>query len=117
MYGMAYIGIGITHFTSPDIFIDLVPEIIGMPFFWVYLSGVFEVGIGIGICLPRFRRYATLALIPLLLVLYTANLNMWLNDIPFNGHAMTTGEHIFRAFVQTALVMIALWLGKKTTKK
>ena len=36
----------------------------------------------------------------MLLVLYSANLNMWLNDIPFNGHVMRTGEHVVRALMQ-----------------
>ena len=36
------------HFYFIDIFAPIVPKIIGFPEFWVYLSGVFEIALGLG---------------------------------------------------------------------
>ena len=109
--GAAYVWIGVMHFVDPLLFTPLVPELIGAPFFWVYLSGVAEVGLGLGLCVSRTRPYASRVIILMLLVLYSANLNMWLNDIPFNGHVMSTGEHVVRGLMQLFLVIVALWLS------
>ena len=49
VYGLPYVWVGIGHFVDPDIFVPIVPDIIGVPFFWVYLSGVFEIVLGLGL--------------------------------------------------------------------
>ena len=79
--------------------------------FWVYASGAFEIVLGIGVALPWFRKEAALGLTLLLIVLYWANLNMWINDIPLNGRVYETHWHILRGSGQIALILIALWLG------
>lgn len=112
LYGLSYVWIGIMHFVDPLLFTPLVPAIIGAPLFWVYVSGIAELALGIAVCIPRTRPFAARIIVLMLLVLYTANINMWLNDIPFNGHVMTTTEHVFRAFMQLLLVTIALWLSE-----
>ena len=117
LYGAAYVWIGMMHFIDPLLFTPLVPKFFGAPFFWVYLSGVAEVGLGIGVCINRTRPYASRVIILMLLVLYSANLNMWVNDIPFNGHVMSTAEHVGRALMQLFLIMVALWLSKLRPKK
>jgi uncharacterized membrane protein len=117
LYGLAFIWIGILHFIEPDIFTPLVPTLIGMPKIWVYVSGVFEITLGIGVCVPRFQKISALIIIPMLFVLYTANLNMWINDIPFRGHTMTPTEHVVRAVIQLLLVIVAAWLSGVFSKK
>ena len=111
VYGASYLLIGIAHFTHTELFVPLVPQLIGYPELWVYLSGVFELALGLGLFFQRTRRHAACLLIPLLLILYTANFNMWWNDIPFNGVTMSPAGHLFRAFAQLLLLMLALWIG------
>ena len=48
----------------------------------------------------------------MLLALYWANLNMWLNDIPLNGVQYSTGWHIGRLIVQGFLILLLAWLGE-----
>ncbi|MBM76409.1 MAG: hypothetical protein CMK59_13470 [Proteobacteria bacterium] len=111
LYGSSYVVIGSLHFTDPELFVPIVPELIGFPLFWVYLSGIFEIAVGAGLWFPQTRRKAACLLIPMLAVLYTANLNMWWNDIPFNGVVMTSKAHLLRGMVQLILVVCALWVG------
>ena len=111
-YGLLYVWIGIMHFVSPTIFEPIVPTMIAFPTFWVYLSGVAEVLLGLGVCIPKFRARAAQFLMLMLCVLYTANVNMWYNDIPFQGHILSTGEHLFRGVMQIVLFIVAYWVGK-----
>ena len=116
-YGLSYVLIGISHFTHPSLFVPIVPKIIGFPTFWVYLSGVFEITLGLGLCLQKTRHLSSLLIIAMLLVLYTANINMWVNDIEFNGVKMTSKGHLFRGSIQILLIYIAYWISKLSSKE
>ncbi len=110
-YGFWIAWIGVQHFRDPAWFEPIVPEILGSARFWVYASGVFEILLGIGVVLPWFRREAAFGITLMLLVLYWANLNMWINDIPLDGKTYATHWHVLRGVGQVALVYISLWLG------
>ena len=110
-YGVPFIWIGIQHFRDPEWFEPIVPSVLGNPKFWVYLSGVFEILLGLGVVLPWYRNESALGISLMLVVLYWANLNMWLNDIPLNGKTYATHWHVVRGFVQVALICLALWIG------
>ena len=116
VYGLSYVLIGISHFTHPSIFVPIVPKMIGFPEFWVYLSGVFEIALGLGLFLQKTCYFSSLLIIAMLLVLYTANINMWVNDIEFNGVKMTTKGHLFRALIQMLLIYIAYWISRLSSK-
>ena len=110
-YGLWIAWVGVQHFRDPAWFEPIVPELLGSARFWVYASGFFEVLLGLGVALPWFRKEAALGLTVLLLVLYWANLNMWINDVPLNGRVYETHWHVLRGLGQVALVLISLWLG------
>ena len=116
VYGLSYVLIGISHFNHPSIFLPIVPKIIGFPEFWVYLSGIFEIALGLGLFLQKTRYFSSLLIIAMLLVLYTANINMWVNDIEFNGVKMTTKGHLFRALIQMLLIYTAYWISRLSSK-
>ena len=110
-YGLWIAWVGVQHFRDPAWFEPIVPEILGNARFWVYASGVFEILLGVGVALPWFRKEAAFGITLMLLVLYWANLNMWLNDIPLSGKTYAGNWHALRAVGQVALVCISLWLG------
>jgi uncharacterized membrane protein len=85
--------------------------VLGFPEFWVYLSGVAEVGFGGLLMMPRYRRLAAMGGVVMLVVLYWANMNMWVNDIPLNGVRYGTGWHIGRLMAQTLLIALVGWIG------
>jgi len=111
LYGLPYVLIGVKHFIDPTWFEPIVPEVIGSPRFWVLASGVVEVGLGLAIMIPRTRRLAALGLAAMLVALYWANLNMWLNDIEVGGIRLSNTGHVIRGLVQALLIAIAMWLG------
>ena len=89
IYGVPFIWIGVKHFIDPEWFEPIVPEILGSARFWVYASGAFEILLGIGIILPQYRSEAALGMALMLVALYWANLNMWINDIPIGGNTFS----------------------------
>ena len=77
----------------------IVPEIIGFPTFWVYASGFFEIILGLGLMFQKTRRISAYGVALMLLVLYWANFNMWINDIAIGGSKFGTEWHIMRAII------------------
>jgi uncharacterized membrane protein len=49
---------GLAHFVIADFFAAWVPPQLGMPYFWVYISGVAELLLAVGVQLPRWRRFS-----------------------------------------------------------
>ena len=110
-YGLPFIWIGIQHFLDPEWFEPIVPAPLGNPTFWVYISGFFEILLGLGIALPWFRKEAAMGIALMLVVLYWANLNMWVNDIPIGGTRLSQRGHMIRGAIQLVLIFAALWIG------
>tara|TARA_B100000614_G_scaffold20786_1_gene16594 strand:- start:502 stop:960 length:459 start_codon:yes stop_codon:yes gene_type:complete len=115
--GIPFVLIGYDHFICPEIYDPLVPDYMGNPRFWTILSGIFEIVLGLGIMIPFTRIYAAKSLALLLITLYLANLNMWLNDIPFNGAKLSQIGHLIRFIVQVFLVLVCFWLAEINFKK
>lgn len=110
-YGIWIAWVGVQHFRDPAWFEPIVPGILGNARFWVLASGAFEILLGLGVALPWFRREAAYGITLMLLVLYWANLNMWINDIPLSGKTYESHWHALRGVGQVALILISLWLG------
>ena len=83
--GLAFCRIGLLHWTNPEPFEAIVPAYLGAPSFWNLLSGSFEILFGIGLVMPRTRKRAAMLLFFLVIAMSLANVNMWVNDLPFNG--------------------------------
>ena len=119
--GMPFIWIGCDKLIRPEIFEPIVPKYLGFPRFWTLASGVIEILLGLGIMLPPSRRLTARFLTGFLVCVYLANLNMWLNDIPFNAIVFSQNGHIIRLVVQLVLIFISLWLaelmGRKTSRE
>ena len=111
-YGSWFIYIGIQHFLDPDWFEPIVPKIIGYPLFWVYISGIFEIMLGILIIIPSSRRIASLGFILFLIIVYWANINMWINDIEIGENRLSQQGHVIRAIIQIILITIVALIGK-----
>lgn len=111
--GCFFTYVGILHFIEPEWFTAIVPNILpGSDVFWVIVSGIPEVLCGIGLLLPKTRVLAAKATVFLLIILYWANLNMWIYDIELNGNTFPLWAHILRGLAQVAMVLIAAYLGE-----
>ena len=112
LYAVPFLVVGVQHFTAPEMFEPIVPAWLGWPWFWVHLTGWTEIGLGLGIILPRTRRVAAWLMVGQLVLLYAANLNMWLHDIPFQGVKMGTVGHGVRLAVQLLLIAASVGIAR-----
>lgn len=76
---MVFIGIG--HFVDPEPFVRIVPSWLPAPLWLVWISGVFEILGGIGVAIPKTRKWAAWGLIALFVAVFPANINMAVNEI------------------------------------
>ena len=72
--GIFYIIVGIKHFQDPGWFVQIIPPILPYKYELVYLSGFFEILLGILLMIPRFQSTAAKGLIILLICVYPANI-------------------------------------------
>ncbi len=74
-----FVAAGVNHFLNPQTYLAMMPAYVPLPGAMILISGVAEVAGGLGIVIPRLRRYAAWGLIALLVAIFPANLNVALN--------------------------------------
>ena len=109
--GLFFVNVGIAHFTDTKWFEPIVPEVLGDPTFWVFITGIMEIGLGLGLVIPMTRRYSAMLMVMFLVAVYWANLNMWINDIPIDDNTFEPIWHILRLIGQLLMITVALWVG------
>jgi uncharacterized membrane protein len=80
LLGLLMVGVGSLHFIDPEPFARIVPPPLPATG-TVYLSGVFEILGGVGILVPKTRRFAAWGLVALYVAVFPANIYMALNGI------------------------------------
>ena len=83
--GPLYVFAGVMHFVVPELYVQIIPPMFPAPLALVYLSGVAEIAVGIGLLLPRTRRYAAWATIALLVAIFPANVYMATHGVVIEG--------------------------------
>ena len=76
LYVMAalYALAGVMHFVDTEFFMRIMPPYLPWHLFFVYLSGVIEILLAIGLLIPRTRRLAAWGVIALLIAVFPANI-------------------------------------------
>ena len=105
--GIFYILAGANHFVHPDFYVRIMPPYLPWPVELVYLSGFFEVALGILLLIPRTTTWAASGLIALLIAVFPANIHMALHPslYPQFAPAALWG----RLPLQGALIAWAYW--------
>ena len=105
--GIFYIIVGIKHFQDPSWFVQIVPPILPYKYELVYISGFFEVILGILLMIPRFQSIAAKGLMALLICVYPANIYL----AQTNGVAMGISPLIAwgRLPFQFVFIGLAYW--------
>ena len=110
--GMFFIYAGVMHFTDTSWFEPIVPPMFGSATFWVLASGVVEIIVGLGLIIPKTREISGFASAILLIVLYPANLYMWIGDIELgDGASLSPTGHVIRLLFQIGGIMLSLWIA------
>ena len=109
--GIFYIIVGIKHFQDPSWFVQIVPPILPYKYELVYISGFFEVLLGILLMIPRFQSIAAKGLMALLICVYPANIYL----AQTNGAALGISPLIAwgRLPFQFVFIGLAYWHTKE----
>jgi uncharacterized membrane protein len=78
--GLTYVVAGVLHFVAPDVYEQVVPPQFPRSKTLVYLSGIAEVGLGLGVLFERTRRPSAYGLVALLFAVFPANVYMAVAD-------------------------------------
>jgi uncharacterized membrane protein len=70
---------GTAHFTHAATFVSIMPSYLPYPLELVWLSGVFEAALGLGLLAERTRVAAAWGLVALYVAVFPANINMALH--------------------------------------
>lgn len=98
---------GVTHFTSTEFFVAIVPPWVPYTIPVVYISGVIEIMLALLIAWPVTRSLAGWGLILLTLAVTPANIHMWLNPELFPE--ISEAALSIRLVVQVLLLFLIWW--------
>ena len=76
LMGVIYTILGFVHFTNTRFYRPLMPKFLPAHDLLIYLSGVTEILLGIGLLFPQTRVFALWGLIAMLIVFLIVHLNM-----------------------------------------
>lgn len=100
---------GISHFTSTESMLLMVPEFLPLRREAIYLSGVAELAGAAGLFVPPLRRAAGLGLAVLLVAVFPANINVALNNIQVDLVPSSPVYQWGRLLMQPLLVWFVVW--------
>lgn len=109
LFGIAFVLAGTNHFISTEFYLRMMPPVLPFPLFLVYLSGVFEIALGILLLVPKYLRLAAWGLIALLIAVFPANIYMALNTQLFPE--FSPAAQYLRLPIQLVLIALVYWLG------
>ncbi|MFC7203222.1 hypothetical protein ACFQJC_06825 [Haloferax namakaokahaiae] len=112
--GSIYVVAGISHFLAPKLYEQVVPPLFPRKLDLVYLSGVAEILLGVGVMFPRTRRVSAWGLIGLLVAVFPANVYMATERIVPEAVPESMRDHAdvalwVRLPLQAVLILWAWW--------
>lgn len=109
----AYVVAGVLHFVVPQVYVQIVPPVFPAALALVYLSGLAEVAVGVGLLVPRTRQRAAWATVALLVAVFPANLYMATSGVVVEGLPgggdPSAAVRWGRLPLQGVLILLALW--------
>ena len=114
VYVIFFISAGVNHFLNPQFYDAIVPDFIPFPRLVHQITGVIEILLPLFL-LTRFRKEAALLMIIFLLIIYGANLYVWINNLPYGKTYFTNRQHFFRFLLQVFYIYITYVIYKYDT--
>ena len=105
VYVLFFIGAGLNHFLNPQLYDALVPGFIPLPRMVHQFTGILEIIIPL-LLFTKYRKEAALAMIVLLVLLYGANLYVWINNLPYGRNYWSNQQHFIRFLLQVLYIYI-----------
>jgi uncharacterized membrane protein len=101
---LLFLFTGAGHFLQTEPMSQMLPPWVPAPVALVYLTGVLELAIAIGLLLPETRRAAGWMAAAVLVLFFPANIYAAINHVPMGGHAWGPVYLMVRAPLQLAIL-------------
>ena len=111
LLGVGFVLAGVNHFVNSTFYLRMMPPVLPAHLFLVYLSGVFEIALGVFLLIPKFTRLAAWGLIALLIAVFPANVFMATNAEKFPEFSPTA--LYLRLPLQIVLIAWAFWFTRR----
>jgi uncharacterized membrane protein len=109
LFGAFMIFSGINHFLKPDMYLPFIPDFLPKVFI-IYLSGVVEIVLGLGVFIPHFRHLSALGILLLMLLFLPLHIVDVFRDNPAIGsHSIA----LIRLPIQFVLILWAWFISRK----
>jgi len=110
LLAVLFIAAGLNHFVHPAFYLKIIPPYLPWHAALNYLSGAFEVLLGVLVLVPRYSRLAGWGLIALLIAVFPANIYMAQNPHLFPDISPTA--LLIRLPLQLVPILWAWWVTK-----
>ena len=117
LISILYITVGLNHFIKPNFFLEIVPPIIPFKLEVVFISGFFEIILGVLVLFKKTRKLASLLIIVLLVVVFPSNIYLYLSETPRLSLNITKSQALFRMPFQLSLIIISYWHSRDDNSK
>ena len=112
-----YIIVGIKHFVDVEYFVSIVPNYISWKKEAVFISGFFEILLGILLLFHKTRKLAAWGIIMLLIAVFPANIYLYVSEIARDILNISKIDALIRMPFQIPLIIISYWHSKKISSK
>jgi uncharacterized membrane protein len=102
------------HFATPGAMAAMLPPFVPARVPLIYLTGVWEIALALGIAVPATRRLAGLAAIATLVLFFPANVYAALAQVGMGGHAWGPSYLLIRAPLQALLITWTWWFAVRS---
>ncbi|MBL8206895.1 MAG: DoxX family protein [Blastocatellia bacterium] len=109
-----FVGAGVMHFVKPEFFLKIMPPYLPWHLGLVYVSGIFEIVLGILVIIPKYTRLAAWGLIALLIAVFPANIYLAMNPQIMPDASPTV--HLIRLPFQLVFIAWAWWFTRPDAK-
>jgi uncharacterized membrane protein len=114
LLAFSFILAGFNHFINSAFYLRMMPPVLPAHLFLIYLSGLFQIALGILLLIPKYTRVAAWGLIALLIAVFPANIYMWMNAELFPEFSPTALS--LRLPLQIVLIVWAFWFTRSNNQ-
>jgi uncharacterized membrane protein len=107
LFGLFFIAAGVMHFVKPKFYLAIMPPYLPFHLALVYLSGLFEFGLGAMLLVRKWARLAGWGLILLLIAIFPANIYVYQHQESVPD--LSPFWHFVRLPIQGVLILWAYW--------
>jgi len=112
--GSAFIFFSIGHILKTDGMVEMLPTWVPYRLTLVYLTGLLELLVAIGLFIPKWRPLAAKVVIGMLIAFFPANIYAAINSVGLGGHLWGPIYLLIRTPLQIILISWAYMLCIKT---